>query len=253
MKQYSSFKGLLPVAMTGLIAMAPATAVMAQEEMEDKGSYTITLNQDTFFGFYPSFNGLWKLNDNMDFSFYGIMWTSDGLGGGAGNDLWTEFGGGLNMHYMDDKLTVKPQIGVTNGLLQSNGADDGAGSNFADGVVPSLTINYGDDKWEAEFYGGYYLAARNRDDDGTGLDFIHTWVNGGYKINPIWSVGAHWEYLELARVEGGDDAVLYEWLGLYTQFSLPNGMFARFTAGDQMDDESGEVGDFYKMTVGFSL
>ena len=252
MKQQITWKGMLPVALTGALALAPA-GVMAQDmEEEDKGSYTITLNQDTFFGFYPTFNGLWKLNDNMDFSFYGIMWTSDGLGGGAGNDLWTEFGGGINMHFMDDKLTVKPQIGITNGLLQSGGADDGAGSNFADGVVPNITVNYSDDTWEAEYYGGYYAAARNRDDDGA-ADFIHTWINGGYKINTIWSVGAHWEYLELARVEGGDDAVIYEWLGLYTQFSLPNGMFARFTAGDQRDDESGEVGDFYKMTVGFSL
>ncbi len=251
MKQHASWKSLIPAAITGVLAMAPAAAVMAQEEDVPDNSFTVTLNQDTFFGFYPAFNGLLEVSDNMDFSFYGIMWTSDGLGSGSGADLWTEFGAGVNMYFMDDKLTVKPQIGITNGTLQSgpNEEDGSAGANFGDGYVPSLTVNYSDENWEAEFYGGYYLAGD--DDDGTN-DFVHTWVNGGYKINSTWSVGAHWEYLEV-DTEAVGDAVLYEWLGLYTQFSLPSGAFARFTAGDQMDDESGEVGDFYKMTVGYSF
>ena len=44
----------------------------AQEERDT--SFTLMMNQDNFFGFYPSFNGLIELNDDIDFSFYGITW-----------------------------------------------------------------------------------------------------------------------------------------------------------------------------------
>lgn len=46
-----------------LVASAPAAARDA--------TYTVTLNQDNFFGFNPSFNGLVPVSDKVDFSFYG--------------------------------------------------------------------------------------------------------------------------------------------------------------------------------------
>jgi len=236
--------------------MAAAAAAQGAENGGRSDTFTVTLNQDSFFGFYPTFNGLIPVSENVDFSLYGIIWTNDAFGTGLGSDLWTEFGVGAAIY--SGNLVVKPQIGLTNGALLSGGARDpngvpaGTGGNFADGIVPSLTINYGDDSFEAEFYGGYYAALRNRNGDAA-LDFLHTWVNAGYKFSDKVSAGAHYELLSNTRntFPGGATARAYQWLGPYVQFKTSNGFFARFTAG--ADIESGNDGDFYKLTAGFTF
>ncbi|MFN4134642.1 MAG: DUF6733 family protein [Novosphingobium sp.] len=223
-----------------------------------ESSYTVALNQDSFFGFNPSFNGLIPVNETMDFSFYGIFWTKPAFGLGQGNtgdDLWTEFGVGVNFNLMDGKLKVKPQLGITNGSLLSGGQIVGGntqGARFLDGIVPSLTINYSDDTFEAEYYGGYYAALRQRGGNAA-LDFAHTWLNFGYKATSNVSFGPHYELLYNTRntYPGGSSAKTYEWLGGYVQFSLPKGLFARFTGGSSIG--SGDTGDFYKMSVGMSF
>ncbi|WP_109798574.1 MULTISPECIES: DUF6733 family protein [Novosphingobium] len=223
-----------------------------------EASYTVALNQDSFFGFNPSFNGLIPVNETMDFSFYGIFWTKPAFGLGQGNtgdDLWTEFGVGVNFNLMDGKLKVKPQLGITNGSLLSGGQIAGGntqGARFLDGIVPSLTINYSDDTFEAEYYGGYYAALRQRNGNAA-LDFAHTWLNFGYKATSNVSFGPHYELLYNTRntYPGGNTAKTYEWLGGYVQFSLPKGLFARFTGGGSIG--SGDTGDFYKMSVGMSF
>lgn len=227
----------------------------ASADEERDASFTVTLNQDNFFGFYPAFNGLLPVSEDMDFSFYGIFWTTPSFGTGGGSDLWTEFGAGVNLHFMDGNLTVKPQLGILSGILLSGGERrDGAaaGSNVLDGIVPNLTMNYSDDNYEAEFYGGYYAALRQRNDDAA-LDFLHTWVNAGYKFTENVSAGGHVELLSNSRntFPGGSATRNYLWVGAYTQFSLPQGFFARFTGG--FDVERDSPGNFFKMNVGMSF
>jgi hypothetical protein len=246
------------VAVTSAAITAAAVAAAAQDGGTGgrEETFSVTLNQDSFFGFYPAFNGLIPVSENVDFSFYGIIWTTDAFGTGIGSDLWTEFGVGAAIY--SGNFVIKPQIGLTNGALLSGGARDpngvpaGTGGNFADGIVPSLTVNYSDDSFEAEYYGGYYAALRNRNDDAA-LDFLHTWINAGYKFSDNVSAGAHYELLSNTRntFPGGSTAVVYQWLGPYVQFKTDNGFFARFTAG--ADIEGGNVGDFYKLTAGFSF
>lgn len=229
-----------------------------QQETGREDSYSVLLSQDSFFGFYPSFNGLIPMSEDVDFSFYGILWTRDTFGNaaGSGDDLWTEFGLGINYHALDGALTIKPQIGVTNGSLLSGGerneAGETVGAAVGDGIVPSLTINYSGDRFEAEWYSGYYAALRQRGDDAA-LDFLHLWANAGYKVTDRFSVGGHYELLQNSRnnFPGGSAGVTYEWLGPYAQFSLNNGFFARFTAGAEIQDNS--EGDFYKLTTGFGF
>ena len=247
------------VVVTSAAINAAAAAAAAAQDGSTGGrseSFTVTLNQDSFFGFYPAFNGLIPVSENVDFSFYGIIWTTDAFGTGLGSDLWTEFGVGAAIY--SGNFVIKPQIGLTNGALLSGGARDpngvpaGTGGNFADGIVPSLTINYSDDTFEAEYYGGYYAALRNRNDDAA-LDFLHTWINAGYKFSDNVSAGAHYELLSNTRntFPGGATARVYQWVGPYVQFKTENGFFARFTAG--ADIESGNDGDFYKLTAGFTF
>jgi hypothetical protein len=233
------------------LALVNATGALAQAGRDP--TYTVTLNQDNFFGFNPSFNGLMPVSDKVDFSFYGTFWTRPSFGlGGTGGSLWTEFGVGASF-LAADGLRIKPQIGITNGSLLSGGArGTGAarGSAFGDGIVPSLTINYSDDKLEAEYYGGYYAALRNRNSTGS-LDFLHTWFNIGYKASSLVSFGPHYELLSNTRAVGGRANKTYEWLGAYVQFTLPKGFFARFTAGADLDKDN--TGDFYKMSIGMSF
>lgn len=256
--------GTEEVVVTSAVIAAAARAGSSAIAQRDE-RFSVVLNQDAFFGFYPTFNGLIPVSDNVDLSFYGILWTTPSFAstalagaGPSGNDLWTEFGIGANFILADGKLQVKPQIGITNGALLSGGVLDandvptGTGSNFGDGIVPSLTINYSDDSFEAEYYGGYYAALANRNNDAA-LDFLHTWINAGYKFTGNFSAGVHYELLSNTRTTypGGETAVVYQWLGPYVQFSLSKGFFARFTAGADIED--GGDGDFYKLSVGMSF
>lgn len=255
---------------TGLAldSAAVAAAVQSSSAMAEarSESFTIVLNQDSFFGFYPTFNGLIPVGEKIDFSFYGILWTTSDFSSatGLGSDLWTEFGVGAAF-YPTENLVIKPQIGVTNGALLSRGnLGNGPGGttttlnggNVFDGLVPSLTMNYSDDTIEAEFYGGYYAALRNRTSDVGALDFLHAWINAGYKFTSNVSAGAHFEVLSNTRVDlpGAGASNVYQWYGPYVQFALDNGFFARFTGGaEEGGGAAGNRGDFYKLAVGFSF
>ena len=241
------------------LSSVPVLAQDAYGPQKREATYTVALNQDAFFGFAPSFSGAIPVSETTDFTFYGIFWTRPSfnlVGGNNGDGLWTEFGVGVNFNLMDGNLKVKPQIGLTNGSLLSGGAQGAGGpegARFADGVVPSLTVNYSDDKFEGELYAGYYAALRQRNDPAA-LDFLHIWVNGGYKFSSLVSAGVHYELLSNTRntYPGGGAAAVYEWVGPYVQFTLPKGMFARFTAGPDTRSNNGR-GDFYKMTAGMSF
>ena len=49
----------------------------------------------------------------------------------------------------------------------------------------------------------------------------------------------------------GADETVYEWLGPYVQFTLPQGAFARFSAGSDISEAG--TGDFYKLNVGMTF
>lgn len=191
---------------------------------------------------------------NVDFAFYGTLWTIPAFNvGGAPNgaNLWTEFGVGARVRLANDRLAVKPQLGITNGSLLS-GAPTGGNPSVFDGIVPSLTVNYADKRTEGEVYGGYYRAAREVGP--VQLDFLHYWANAGVKFASIASVGVHVEQLRNSRTTavGGAPSDTYRWVGGYVQFALPGtNAFARMTMGSNVLD--GATGDFYKITTGLSF
>lgn len=223
---------------------APAQEVKAAEDK--KFSFGVSLNVDKFFGFYPVFQGTAGISSGLDMTFYGILWAA-GTGRAWGN--WTEFGVGLNFEPIKG-LSVMPQLGVINGSLLSSTAE--GPSILAEGLAPNLTIRLNQPSVEGEIYAGYYLPIADRAPrNGSTRAYLHYWANAGYKISSFFSIGAHYEHL----INSGGSAVprpadVYQWVGPYIQFSVPNSSaFARFSSGVDFTDS----GSFFKLTTGFSF
>ncbi|MCU0450593.1 MAG: hypothetical protein MUC97_12255 [Bernardetiaceae bacterium] len=253
MKQ--SFLSLL-----GALGLAFITFSALAQDDKPTSSFTVKLNKDNFFGFYPSIGGTYGLKDKMELSFYGTFWTTPSFSfNSGGGGLWTEFGAGLRFLAMDKKIAINPQVGILHGNLLSGSPVP----VFLDGVVPNLTVNLMADKWEGEFYGGYYLAA-NRRPRTVMTSYLHYWLNAGYKVSSFMSLGLHGEVLGVA---GGTDRTgtterdisavnVYEWVGGYVQFSLPSNGFLRLTGGRNLLPAglgNASYTDFYKMSGGISF
>jgi hypothetical protein len=225
----------------------------------------VTLKQDAFFGFQTIMDASYEIADDIDFTFYTWLWTNPNFGrssvvsgpdgdmvNSGGTGLWTEFGIGLNFRFLDDALSINPNVGMLNGALLSSetvGKDIRAG----EGVVPNLVINYDDDYFTANMYLAYYLATRGP----RARDFLHNWVSVGVKpalfdlggVLPINSVGVHWERLDAIknRIDSANEGVVYNWVGPYIEFGLPRDLALRFAGGfDTVGDVSS---NFYQASV----
>jgi hypothetical protein len=219
------------------IAIAPREVVTHEQDPADPHSISVGLHQDPFFGFYATATGTYHFRPEFGLSYYTIMWTRPGFGaGGTGANLWTEFGGGVNLVWRD--LSVTPQVGLLNGSLLSGGE----GGIVADGIVPNLTATYAGRLLEGEFYLGYYIALRQP----RANDFLHYWVNAGVRALAFLSVGLHYE--QLIHTRGGAQSMdsLYNWIGPYMQFTAARAA-VRFAAGADFADTGRN--DFYKVSV----
>jgi hypothetical protein len=140
-----SFLRLLSIcAVTGLFLTLSSTDLHSQDSADDV-NLSVSLNSDQFFGFYPFIQGSKPINEGLDFTFYGILW-SGGTGGAWGN--WTEFGVGVSFEAMEG-LSVTPQLGFIGGNLLSSGtAQPGI---MGDGFVPNVTLGLDKNKLMAMF------------------------------------------------------------------------------------------------------
>jgi hypothetical protein len=225
---------------------------MASAE-QSKFSLNVTLNSDSFFGFYPFFSGAYHLTDSADFTFYGVQW-SGGTGINWGN--WTEFGVG-GAFALSHGFSITPQLGLLNGSLTSAHTHPRA----LEGLVPNITIKLNQDLVEGEFYMGLYYGFKGNQDKSN--NYLHSWLNAGFKATSFFSVGGHVENL---RYLGGQNqrnnaSYNYYWaLAPYVQFADPKGgSYVRFLAGPDLRDtgdrtESGWMAhSFYKLIVGMNF
>ena len=237
---------------TTLLMLCLAVSLSAQDD-DNKLSFGLSLNQDAFFGFTPMMTASYQLSETEAITAYGIQW-----GGGTASawGQWTEVGFGYSFQAGD--FNINPQLGFTMGSLLSSGASQ-RGVYF-DGIVPNLTVNYDTEKWEGQFYFGYYGAMTdNTAPGGSTNNYVHYWANVGYKATKFLSLGLHVEELylsggstngggKLARVDG------YVWFGPYVQVQSGD-VGARFSFGDNYADSATRFApnDFYKLSFFFSL
>ncbi|QBQ54445.1 DUF6733 family protein [Nitrosococcus wardiae] len=223
----------------------------------------VTLKQDTFFGFQTILDAGYEIAPNIDFSFYTWLWTNPNFGQSSvvagpdgtqvtagGTGLWTEVGAGLNFRFLNDALSIAPQIGMLNGALLSSNV---VGENIraGEGVVPNITATYDDDFFSGQIYFAYYMATRGD----RPRDFIHNWVNAGVKPAlfqldnvPVNSMGVHWEHLRQHKNRlTGDTGTVYNWIGPYIEFALPMHIALRFAGGFDLKDQVS--GDFYQASI----
>lgn len=224
----------------------------AQETEEPKKmGFSVALNKDVFFGLYPVASGYYSFNDKLDFTFYGTMW-SDIPNGSGGFGSWTEFGAGLNFKVAGGKLGINPQVGLLAGTLLSKSARP----IFGDGIVPSLTANLNTDKWEGQFYFGYYLPLAKSNGLAEGVEansYTHYWTYAGYKMGLV-SAGLHFEQLNQATGGVTDNINLYGWVGPYVAFNVKNSVL-KLTAGPNIssDENRARHDGFYKLQYIFNF
>lgn len=262
MRKHRAFAGLA-TGLSAIVLTSFLTAPRAQaDHHEGSNDYSmkLNLNSDSFFGFNPFFIGTYKLDDSMDFTFYGIQWSA-GTGGdsgdaaGAGWGNWTEFGAGVAFKVGD--FVINPQLGILNGALTSNNTH----ARAFEGLVPNLTVNYDHGALMAELYAGYYYGFEGNQKNSN--NYLHYWLNGGYRISDFFSAGAHYESLVfMGGVNRPTDAgyEYYMAVGPFVQFSDPKGRsFVRFNVGrdlrsaGQRDKSGTKLEDFYKLTIGMTL
>lgn len=248
------------------------------EKDESPATVTMALQADSFFGFNPSVYGTYRLREDFAIAWNFTYWNNiSGLGVHDAN-TWLETDIGVNMTFLNKQLSVTPMIGFVHGMLLSSRGGffpNGAGSanertTAFEGIVPNITVNWLSEKYEGEWYTGWYKAMREEGgaptgqttcaDIGTGggnclgaarggargsWDFLHWWGNAGYRINEVMSVGAHYEQLLTTRDNSGPRAAqdYFRWIGPYVEAKLPGGMAFRFTAGKDLADNQ----DFYKV------
>ena len=155
-------------------------------------------------------------------------------------------------------FNINPQLGFTMGSLLSSGAQQPG--VIGDGIVSNLTVNYGTDRLEGQFYLGYYGALANETAAGQATNnYVRYWANFGVKLTSYLSLGTHFEELHLSggNINGGgslDRADGYVWLGPYVQFTKGN-TGLRFSFGGNLADEATRFApnDFYKLSFFISL
>ncbi|WP_447979934.1 DUF6733 family protein [Candidatus Nitrospira bockiana] len=241
-------------------------------------SVTMAVQADSFFGFNPQIYGTYGLTENVALAFNVTYWTMISGIGVHDNNPWLETDVGLSLTFLDKRVSITPMIGFVHGqLLSSRGGffPNGGGSvnertTAFEGAVPNITANYLGERFEGEFYAGYYKAIRSEGGSPSGTvactpvggaggnclgptqaggrgtwDFLHYWVNAGYRVNSLFSVGAHYEHLLTTRDNSAPGAQqdYYRWIGPYVELKLPGGMAFRFTTGKDLTDNQ----DFYKL------
>lgn len=246
-------KKTILLSLLGTLALTGKSFAQEEVSIDDKVDVGLSLNHDAFFGFNPMMAVSYSLNETEALTFYGIQW---GAGTGSAWGQWTEFGIGYNKTV--GAFDINPQLGFTMGsLLSSGAAQPGV---IGDGIVPNLTVNLGTEELEGQAYFGYYAALSDETAAGNATNnYIHYWLNLGYKVSDFFSVGGHFEelYLSGGEVNGGgelDRVDGYVWLGPYIQFQKGNAGL-RFSFGGNLADEDSRFApnDFYKLSFFLTL
>jgi len=118
---------------------------------------------------------------------------------------------------------------------------------IGDGIVPSLTAFYLDDRFEVELFGAYYKAMRR--EGPITSDYALYWIYPGIRFSNTFSAGIQAESFQLTRTDGGDPGVLYSWIGGYVKATVLERYSLRFSAGKNFSEDSDYSDEYYKLNL----
>lgn len=230
-------KKVLPL----LVLLLSVAGLQAQED--SLSHFTLSLGQDSYFGFYVTGAGSYSFSKKASVTFYTNYWANPAFGtASTGTDFWTEVGGGINFTLWHEKLNVNPSLGFTYGKALSGGERGVLG----DGIVPSVTAIFSNGHHEIN--AGIVWFKSLRQEGPVTIDYLWAWFAPGRKLNRRLTAGIHLEAFYLSRMTAESPGHLYQWVGPYLQYNFPKGTLIKAAGGYDTINKS-----FIKLNISTSL
>ncbi len=230
-----------------------AISVHAEEE-SDNSYFGIQMGQDPVFGFYPVAYGGWEIGESLYFTYYGVFWTQDLLGGGDGTNLYTEFGVGVS--YTTGNLTINPSLGILGGNFHSGGDR----AVIGDGIVPALYLIYALPSGSVALSAIYWKGLREEVHNGTFYDLFEYIVKPEFTISKHFDIGLYYDHLITNTRIGdkSDNESSYLWLGPSIKIKSSKGASLWFSTGVDLVDytldvDEEKIKDYYKLLLTIDL
>lgn len=211
--------------------------------LEDRSYFTVQLNQDNTFNFYPVISGGLPLK-KCDLTFYVVFWTSAVFANADGSGSLIETGMGVGFRVSN--WYINPSIGFTHGIFTGGRDQSGRGRpTIAEAIVPGTTLLFRNENLESEFFTSYYHNLRKEISPQT--NYLFAWWLPGFKFNKYFSSGLHYE--QFRDISNG--IALYTHYGLYGKTTFKEKYELRLSVGLNYlhEVDTKKQGDFYKLTV----
>ncbi|MDX2189962.1 MAG: DUF6733 family protein [Bacteroidota bacterium] len=211
----------------------------------------LTMQVDPFFGFLPIFGTIIKTKSWFGYTAYGKIWASSHFASANVYELLdannkpkeikvytndgslTEIGGGINFWLFKEQLSIRPQVGFTQGSLFSGGEP-----GPFDGIVPNMITMFQNKRFD--IYHNITVFKHMREKGPVFKDVGHLVFLGGYKFTKFITAGVYWDYLwEMynSKIQPCPADIIH-WIGPYAQLNLPNGAYIRYTGGWNIADRN---------------
>lgn len=219
---------------------------IAQKDSEgnDRSTFTIQLNQDNTFNFFPAVFGSLPLKKN-DLTFYAVFWTTAAFANPDGTGSLVETGIGLG--FTKGSLYINPTIGFAHGTF-TNARDSNSQAEpmLADAVVPGLISFLKNEKWEIELFCAVYQNLRKAISPQS--NYLFFWLLPGLRFKSAIATGLHYE--QFRDIKNG--IATYSRYGLYGKVTFKKKYELRLSGGLNYTpgiNDKKIKGEFYKLTV----
>ncbi len=228
------------------------------ELVENENSLTLSLSQDPTFGFYPSVNGYYQINNTWAFTYYGVFWTQDLLGGNQGGlNLPVEFGIGINYSLFDGLVSINPVLGVGHGNYQSGGGRPVIG----DDIVPSLFITLSSGNSTYKFGSVNWLSLRKENNTEPLRNQFENYLVTNHQYTKLFSYGLYIDLFSTKNIYPNgkiETEISALWIGPSISFTSNSSANLWFSLGADLVDyvtkvNKPKIEDFYKLVLEFEI
>lgn len=249
----------------GLLYLTLSQARADDKKGFDSFSVSVSLNQDKFFGFYPIIQGTYYIRQDFGIAFGSTLYGHLSNPRPDWSNPWTWIYGGIHKSFLDGKLVIRPQVGFTNGQVNSCGAaqlgsNGGCHANAFDAFLFLFQGHYAGDILDVD---GYFVLVQDvRAQGPTQSSFTHHWLYAGVPViktegGTKFIVGGYYEDIHQygsgghpctgCLANGQDASVLpaqgmIAWLGGYVELRMPMGMSFLFAAGKDFAEQVHTIG-----------